>query len=64
MITYAIVRGEVLLEFLRSMYNVLLTHTHNINKPYARATYDAHDTMVELYNKLETELLNKSVRTN
>ena len=62
--TYAIVRGEVLLEFLRSMYNVLLTHTHNINKPYARATYDAHDTMVELYNKLETELLNKSVRTN
>jgi len=62
--TYAIVRGEVLLEFLRSMYNVLLTHTHNINKPYARATYDAHDTMVELYNKLESELLNKSVRTN
>lgn len=62
--TYALVRGEVLLEFLRSMYNVLLTHTHNINKPYARATYDAHDTMVQLYDKLESELLNKSVRTN
>lgn len=62
--TYAIVRGEVLMEFLRALYNVLLTHTHNINKPYARTTYDAHDTLVELYNKLESELLNKSVRTN
>lgn len=62
--TYAIVRGEILLEFLRSMFNVLLTHTHNINKPYARADYEAHNTMVELYNKLESELLNKSVRTN
>jgi len=62
--TYAIVRGEVLLEFLRAMYNVLLTHTHNINRPYARTTYDSHDTLVELFNKLESELLNKSVRTN
>lgn len=62
--TYAIVRGEILLEFLRSMYNVLITHTHNINKPYARADYDAHNNMLELYNKLESELLNKSVRTN
>jgi hypothetical protein len=62
--TYAIVRGEILLEFLRSMFNVLLTHTHNINKPYARANYDSHNTMVELFNKLESELLNKSVRTN
>jgi hypothetical protein len=62
--TYGVVRGEILLEFLRSMFNVMLTHTHNINKPYARTDYEAHNTMVELYNKLESELLNKSVRIN
>lgn len=62
--TYAVVRGEILLEFLRSLFNVISTHTHNINKPYARADYEAHNTMVELYNKLESELLNKSIRMN
>lgn len=62
--TYAVVRGEVLLQFLSTVYEVLLTHTHNINKPYARADYDAHNRLVDLYNKLENELLNKSVRTN
>jgi hypothetical protein len=62
--TYAMVRGEILLEFLESMYDVLLNHTHNINRPYARTTNSAHDTMVELYNKLKSELLNNSIRTN
>jgi hypothetical protein len=62
--TYALVRGEVLLEFLRAMYNVLTSHVHNINKPYARGDYDAHNIMQELFNKLENDLLNKSIRTN
>jgi hypothetical protein len=62
--TYALVRGEILLEFLRAMYNVLTSHVHNINKPYARGDYDAHNIMEELFNKLENDLLNKSIRTN
>jgi len=62
--TYALVRGEILLEFLRAMYNVLSTHVHNINKPYARSDYDAHNIMEDLFNKLENDLLNKSIRTN
>jgi hypothetical protein len=62
--TYALVRGEVLLGFLRAMYNVLTSHVHNINKPYARGDYDAHNIMEDLFNKLENDLLNKSIRTN
>lgn len=62
--SYSVVRGEVLLDVLRSMYNVLTTHVHNINEPYARQDYDAHANMKELFEKLENELLNKSIRIN
>lgn len=62
--TYATVRGETLLEFLRSMYDVLTTHIHNINDPYAKLAYDAHDNMERLYQKLEDDILNKSIRIN
>lgn len=62
--TFATVRGETLLEFLRSMYDVLTTHIHNINDPYAKLSYDAHDNMERLYQKLEEDILNKSIRIN
>jgi hypothetical protein len=62
--TYATVRGETLLEFLRSMYDVLTTHIHNINAPYAKLAYDSHDNMERLYQKLEEDILNKSIRIN
>ena len=62
--TFATVRGETLIEFLRSMYDVLTTHIHNINDPYAKSAYDAHDNMVRLYQKLEEDILNKSIRIN
>lgn len=62
--TFATVRGETLLEFLRSMYDVLTTHIHNINDPYAKLAYDAHDNMERLYQKLEEDILNKSIRIN
>lgn len=62
--TYSLVRGEILYNFLRAMYEVLTTHVHNINKPYARTTYDAHENLEQLWNKLSTELLNTSIRTN
>ena len=62
--TFATVRGETLLDFLRSMYDVLTTHIHNINDPYAKLSYDAHDNMERLYQKLEEDILNKSIRIN
>jgi hypothetical protein len=62
--TFSTVRGETLLEFLRSMYDVLTTHIHNINDPYAKLSYDAHNNMEILYQKLEEDILNKSIRIN
>lgn len=62
--TYSTVRGETLLEFLRSMHDVLLTHIHNINEPYAKLSYDAHNNMERLFQKLEDDILNKSIRIN
>ena len=62
--TFSTVRGETLLEFLRSMYDVLTTHIHNINDPYAKLSYDAHNNMERLYQKLEEDILNKSIRIN
>ena len=62
--TYALVRGEVLLKFIRSFYNVLTTHVHNINKPYVTADYKPHEEMQKLYDQLENDLLNKSIRIN
>jgi hypothetical protein len=62
--TYAMVRGETLLSFLRSVYTVLTTHVHNINSPYAKAEYNPHKEMEELYQKLESDILNKSIRIN
>lgn len=62
--TFALVRGEILLQVLRQMYIVLTTHIHNINEPYARSDYREHTVLVELFKKLENELLNKSLRIN
>ena len=62
--TFSTVRGETLLQFLRSMYDVLTTHIHNINDPYAKLAYDAHDNLERLYQKLEEDILNKSIRIN
>ncbi len=62
--TYALVRGEVLLSFLSEMYAVLTTHIHNINKPYARQEFESHKRMEDLFNRLQNELINKSIRIN
>ena len=62
--TYSLVRGEILLEVLRTMYSVLINHKHNINKVYAREDFAEHYQMEALFQKLEDELLNKSIRTN
>ena len=62
--TYATVRGENLLNLLYSIINVLTTHVHNINSPYARQDYDGHSKLMELFEKMENDLLNKSIRIN
>lgn len=62
--TYSLVRGEVLLDFIDAVYNVLTTHVHNINKPYVKSDYDAHTKLDLLYNKLRDELINKSIKIN
>jgi hypothetical protein len=62
--TYSLVRGEILLDFIDAMYNVLTTHVHNINKPYVKSDYDAHTKFDLLYNKLRDELINKSIKIN
>lgn len=62
--TYSTVRGENLLNLLYAMINVLVTHVHNINSPYARQDYEAHKKLIELYEKMENDLLNKSIRIN
>jgi len=62
--TFSSVRGETLLELLYAIITVLQTHVHNINKPYARIDYSAHDELVRLYQKAENDILNKSIRIN
>ena len=62
--TYSLVRGEILIEFLKAMYNVMLTHKHNLHKPYARTEYSEHEHMESLFKKLENDLINGSVRIN
>lgn len=62
--TYATVRGDTLLEFLRALYEVLTTHRHNLNSTYARTDYNQHDVLEDLFKKLETDILNKSIRIN
>ena len=62
--TYSLVRGEILLSFIDAVYNVLTTHVHNINKPYAKSDYGAHIEMERLYNRLRQELINTSIKIN
>jgi hypothetical protein len=62
--TYSFVRGEILLDFIDAVYNVLTTHVHNINKPYVKTDYDAHIEMERLYNKLKQDLINPSIKMN
>jgi hypothetical protein len=62
--TYSLVRGENLLNLIYAMINVMTTHVHNINSPYARQDYAAHNKLMELFEKMENDLLNKSIRIN
>lgn len=62
--TSSTVRGEILVEILKKMYEVLTTHIHNINEPYAKLTYDAHIQLEEYFKTIDDDLLNKMIRIN
>lgn len=62
--TYSLVRGENLLNLLYAIIDVLQSHRHNINDPYARIDYPQHNKLMDLFLKMENDLLNKSIRIN
>jgi hypothetical protein len=61
--TYALVRGEILYNFLTAIVNILNSHIHNINEPLIK-TDKNWEVLVELANSLKNDLLNDSIRIN
>jgi hypothetical protein len=63
--TYSTVRGENLLEVLRKIIDVMLTHRHNPLMPIVNQfDYQDGNELKELYKTLENDILNKSIRIN
>jgi hypothetical protein len=63
--TYSTVRGENLLTLLRSMIQVIFTHRHNPLKPIIGQTeYAEGEELKKLYQTVENDILNKSIRIN
>lgn len=62
--TYSMVRGENLLNILKSMLTVLFDHRHNLTKPMAKEGYDDYHKLIELIKNMENDLLNKSIKIN
>jgi hypothetical protein len=63
--TYSTVRGENLLEMLKSIIAVLENHEHNVVGPYVHnETFEQSVRMKEQFKTLENDILNKSIRIN
>lgn len=62
--TYATVRGETLLEFIDQLVKVVAGHAHNPTKPMVKNGYPDWDKLMNLYQTLENDILNKSIRIN
>jgi hypothetical protein len=62
--TYSTVRGESLLKFLNQLTIVMAGHAHNPTKPMAKEGYGDWQKLKVLYETLENDLLNKSIRIN
>jgi hypothetical protein len=61
--TYSTVRGDVLLKFLKTVYNLFESHVHNLATPLIQSD----PNFMELQNQittLENDMLNKSIRIN
>lgn len=61
--TFSMVRGENLIEVLKSMIDVLFSHRHNLTKPMVKGG-DDYEKLISLITNLENDLLNKKIRIN
>lgn len=63
--TFSTVRGENLLILLRSIIQVIFTHRHNPLKPIIGQTdYAEGEELKKIYQTVENDILNKSIRIN
>ena len=61
--TYALVRGEVLVDILRSMMDLFESHQHNLTDPLVKEDPNFIRLQSQI-NTLENDLLNNSIRIN
>jgi len=61
--TYSTVRGENLLELLKAMIDLINGHQHNLIGPLVKRDPN-YTRLMKLYESLENDLLNKSIRIN
>jgi hypothetical protein len=61
--TYALVRGEVLIDVLQSMIKLITSHQHNLMGPLVQTDPNFGNLMKKI-SSLENDMLNKSIRTN
>jgi len=62
--TYALVRGDILLEIIKTLYDTFDSHIHQINKRPIIGTDPNRQKLDSLMKTLEDDLLNKSIRIN
>ena len=61
--SYALVRGEILLDVLYTMANLFASHIHLLESPLIQADPNYID-LIEKISNLENDMLNKSIRMN
>ena len=61
--TYSVVRGEILLNLLIAMKELIYSHIHQINEPLVQ-TDPNFEKLQGLLKSVENDLLNKSIRFN
>ena len=62
--TYSLVRGEILLNILKSFYDAFDSHIHQINKKPIIGTDPNRKKLDDLMSVIENELLNKFIKIN
>jgi hypothetical protein len=62
--TYALVRGETLVEFLKQVVTVIERHRHNPTKTMVTNGFEDYTKLKNLVDSLESDILNKSIRIN
>lgn len=63
--TYSSVRGETLIDILKSMVKVMLTHEHNVVGPMVQnGNYSEYTELMSRIENIENDLINKKIRIN